>query len=177
MIIYEIIEDLQKFQIDLKAAHLEQNPNAPIIPSAFTEHTEETKIVMRDLAKARVQRGDHPFIGKQEWRKQFMKNQRKNKTGFFNPEVQKEIYEKHHKSKFEDGSHIFLDAKVRKQNIKKQIANGKHPTQNSALQASKSKKAWENMPKVICPHCGKEGAKPVISRFHFDNCKSLQHSD
>ena len=25
---------------------------------------------------------------------------------------------------------------------------------------------------VICPHCNKEGGKPVMTRFHFDNCNS-----
>ena len=27
--------------------------------------------------------------------------------------------------------------------------------------------------KIICPHCGKEGGKPVMIRFHFNNCKSV----
>lgn len=29
------------------------------------------------------------------------------------------------------------------------------------------------MPKesVVCPHCKKSGGKPVMSRYHFDNCK------
>jgi hypothetical protein len=26
-------------------------------------------------------------------------------------------------------------------------------------------------PKVTCPHCGKEGGKPVMIKSHFDNCK------
>lgn len=26
-------------------------------------------------------------------------------------------------------------------------------------------------PKVTCPHCGKTGGRPVMIRFHFDNCK------
>lgn len=25
---------------------------------------------------------------------------------------------------------------------------------------------------VECPHCGKQGAKPGLKRWHFDNCKS-----
>lgn len=25
--------------------------------------------------------------------------------------------------------------------------------------------------KIICPHCGKEGGKPIMKRFHFENCK------
>ena len=27
-----------------------------------------------------------------------------------------------------------------------------------------------NLIKVMCPVCGKEGAKPAMKRFHFDNC-------
>lgn len=27
--------------------------------------------------------------------------------------------------------------------------------------------------KITCPHCEKEGGKPVMMRHHFDNCKSL----
>ncbi|YP_010844128.1 homing endonuclease [Salmonella phage KM16] len=26
--------------------------------------------------------------------------------------------------------------------------------------------------KIVCPHCGKKGAGPNMTRYHFDNCKS-----
>lgn len=26
-------------------------------------------------------------------------------------------------------------------------------------------------PKLICPHCGKEGGAPTMKQWHFDNCK------
>lgn len=26
-------------------------------------------------------------------------------------------------------------------------------------------------PKVICPHCGKEGGRPQMIQYHFDKCK------
>lgn len=26
---------------------------------------------------------------------------------------------------------------------------------------------------IVCPHCGKSGGKPAMTRWHFDNCKSL----
>lgn len=29
-------------------------------------------------------------------------------------------------------------------------------------------------PKVICPHCGKEGGRPQMIQFHFDKCKQKQ---
>lgn len=36
------------------------------------------------------------------------------------------------------------------------------------------RQALSNKPKmvVVCPHCHKFGGKPVMSRFHFDNCKN-----
>lgn len=34
------------------------------------------------------------------------------------------------------------------------------------------KKAWEAQKKIItCPHCGKEGKKVTISRWHMERCK------
>lgn len=29
----------------------------------------------------------------------------------------------------------------------------------------------KSKPIVTCPHCGKEGGKPIMQRYHFDNCK------
>ncbi len=26
---------------------------------------------------------------------------------------------------------------------------------------------------IVCPHCGKSGGKPAMTRWHFDNCKKL----
>ena len=39
---------------------------------------------------------------------------------------------------------------------------------------SKSNKGIKkNMKTKKCPHCGKEGKGPNMSRYHFDNCKSI----
>jgi len=32
----------------------------------------------------------------------------------------------------------------------------------------------KSLPKTECPHCGKIGAKPHLTRWHFDNCKKYQ---
>ena len=29
----------------------------------------------------------------------------------------------------------------------------------------------ENMNGFVCPHCGKQGGKPIMARYHFDQCK------
>lgn len=40
---------------------------------------------------------------------------------------------------------------------------------------SKSTKGKEKI-KVTCPHCGKVGGKPSMTRFHFENCKQKPES-
>lgn len=50
-----------------------------------------------------------------------------------------------------NGTHAFKGKDVQK----RLLAEGKHPTQV----------------KITCPHCGLTGAKPVMTRFHMDNCK------
>ena len=33
-------------------------------------------------------------------------------------------------------------------------------------------KSWSaNRPTVECPNCGAQGSRPVMKRWHFDNCK------
>ena len=49
------------------------------------------------------------------------------------------------------------------------LSNGKNPMHNPEI-AALFKKPKE---KVTCPHCGKEGGKPVMMRYHFDKCKSV----
>lgn len=34
----------------------------------------------------------------------------------------------------------------------------------------------KSKPIITCPHCGKKGGKPAMSRFHFDNCKELRNA-
>jgi len=46
----------------------------------------------------------------------------------------------------------------RAKNIKKKLS--------SALKGKKHK-----LKKVVCPHCGKEGKGPNMTRYHFDKCK------
>ena len=31
----------------------------------------------------------------------------------------------------------------------------------------------QNRPKVVCPHCNKEGGTQAMYRWHFDNCKKI----
>ena len=40
-----------------------------------------------------------------------------------------------------------------------------HKKRMSEIMSGRSK------PKIVCPHCGKEGGLPQMKQWHFDNCK------
>lgn len=54
--------------------------------------------------------------------------------------------------------------------------------QESIKKSDSAKLAWKTeshkahrehmLNKIVCPHCGKEGQKAAMSRYHFDRCKS-----
>jgi hypothetical protein len=54
-----------------------------------------------------------------------------------------------------------LTGKTKPQSIKSKAANKQRGQSNTGV----------IKPKVCCPHCDKIGGKPVMLRFHFDNCK------
>ena len=73
----------------------------------------------------------------------------------------------------EEGTHNFLgDANP----VHRLVSEGVHNLQgDSGSQLQKRLLAEGNHPtqvKLTCPHCGLIGAKPVMSRFHMDKCKS-----
>jgi hypothetical protein len=45
---------------------------------------------------------------------------------------------------------------------------------NTTPEANKKRSAKMSgipKPKLVCPHCGKEGGAPTMKQWHFDNCK------
>jgi hypothetical protein len=66
---------------------------------------------------------------------------------------------------------ISLSLKGKKPSIKtryklKKSHEGKRHSEETKAKMRKPK------PKVICPHCGLEGGKSVMMKWHFDNCKN-----
>ena len=49
---------------------------------------------------------------------------------------------------------------------------GKKHSEESKRKVSLSKKG-KLQPKLICPHCNKEGGAYAMKRYHFDNCKFI----
>lgn len=76
--------------------------------------------------------------------------------------------------RLEDGTHNFLNPELRK---KQKIAIQKLLKENNPVysQISKGKNKFvSDIPtkiKLLCPHCNKEGPKPQMIQWHFDNCK------
>lgn len=89
------------------------------------------------------------------------------------------------KKRIKEGKHPFG-----KEHCKKQMLEGRHPTQNIELQKEKGRKGGKSksllklallkkvqhlsIVSVTCPHCGKIGAKNIMHRWHLDNCKFKQ---
>ncbi len=82
---------------------------------------------------------------KEAARKWVYENQHK-----FRCENASNIVSKAQSSLVEDGSHIWLDSNIQKQN---------------------STKAWSIVEK--CPHCQKVGPKPTMRRWHFSKCRNF----
>ena len=54
-------------------------------------------------------------------------------------------------------------------------------TKRKQSESAKNRKtqAWtgKKRPTKVCPHCGKEGADFLMTRWHFDNCKHVKLTD
>lgn len=60
---------------------------------------------------------------------------------------------------------------------KKAVSEGVKKSMTPEVRAKiseKTKEGMKNLPRVICPHCGKIGAKYAMKQWHFDNCKKIK---
>jgi len=71
----------------------------------------------------------------------------------------KQFFSEQRKQKWADGSLKGMTGKNHSEETKNKLKN--NPNNKKPKQI------------IVCPHCNKEGGKPVMIRFHFDNCKSL----
>lgn len=92
-----------------------------------------------------------------------------------NPMFKEEQKERHRKvlqRQLEEGTHNFQNPEIRKKvteiNRRRWTGDG-NPMKNPEV----AKKLKKPKPKVTCPHCNKTGGKPVMTRYHFDNCKHI----
>lgn len=83
----------------------------------------------------------------------------------------------HARKRVENGSY----SSVSKKTAARQLADGTHPFLHfdvKTQQANLLKEGKHHSQVVhICPHCGHQGKGNGFKRYHFDRCKSLQHSD
>ena len=112
-------------------------------PNFGKTHSEETKLKMSES-------------GKMDW----LEKRNGIITGMTNKkhsESTKKLMSEKAKGKAKSEEH--------KQNMKKPKSE-EHKQKMSEAQKGVAK------PKVVCPHCGKEGGKPIMKRYHFENCKN-----
>ena len=63
--------------------------------------------------------------------------------------------------------------KKRSSETRSKISKALAGKQKSAEHVAKFAAAQRGKPQpvVICPHCGKQGGKPIMTRYHFDRCE------
>lgn len=49
-------------------------------------------------------------------------------------------------------------------------------TKQNLSNAMKGKGKGVDKPRIVCPHCGKEGGIPVMKRYHFDKCSKRSNT-
>jgi len=90
------------------------------------------------------------------------------------------VYNTRHKLLGEDRTEKQQEASRRHSNIMKRKARELNladnlPSQKGRVRSEESKlkykKAAENRPMLVCPHCNKSGKGPEMRKWHFDNCK------
>jgi hypothetical protein len=90
-----------------------------------------------------------------------------------NNQAEKVSGDKHWTKKRNMGDHAkFMRSKLTQEFL---VENGKRSlfvTDNPMKQQSIAQKFKKPKEIVVCPHCNKSGGKPVMIRYHFDNCKS-----
>jgi hypothetical protein len=131
-----------------------------LIASKMKLPHEERSNLASKYQKSRVINGTHPFL---------------------NTEFQKEQSRKSNFKRLSDGTHNFLNSNIQsvagKISNKKRLSNGTHNFLGGEIQNKKIKNGTHhllagNRPKVKCPHCDKIGDKNLMTRWHFDRCKS-----
>jgi hypothetical protein len=130
---------------------------------------EETKHKLSVIAKQRIEEYGHPkgMLGKNhtEESKQLMSSKRLGEdNGMWGKKHTECTIDKMRKPKTEEHR--------KKLSLSKSGKNhpnfGKKLSDKTKQKISKSNK---NAPNVVCPHCGTEGKKSPMIRWHFDNCR------
>ncbi len=131
----------------------------PSVVSALSKMSNEERLKngthnIIGLSKKRVIDGTHNFLGP-DTNKKRLDNGTHNLVGDKNPTHQR----------IAEGTYHFLGES---NPTHSRIANGTH----NFLSNNPNK----DMPKLTCPHCGKEGGRNLMKRYHFDNCKSKENN-
>ena len=127
--------------------------------------------LMSAAQQKRVVEGTHHWLGGESAKKLQQELVENGTHRFLDPEFSK----KHNRQKVENGTHHFLGGEIQRN----RVSNGTHPFLGGEIQkATTAKRIAEGThhmlgrKEIACPHCGTIGHKPIMARWHFDNCKS-----
>jgi hypothetical protein len=102
--------------------------------------------------KKRLSDGTHPWLNSETQRNTQLKRLEKGTHNFLNPELREK-------------QKIAVRKFLKENNpVYEQISNGK----NKFVSDNPVNK------RIICPHCNKEGPRPQMLQWHFDNCKRIK---
>ena len=125
----------------------------------------------RDVQLKRVAEGTHHMVGGEVQRRLIAEGK--------NPFTDPEFSRKHQLARIEAGTHNLVGANNHVHNL---VAQGIHPWQDKAAARARAQRMVKegkhgfvsqnpNTIQLTCPHCDMTGAKPGMSRWHFDKCK------
>lgn len=106
-------------------------------------------------------------------------SQKKRKKRFQDPDVKQKKHNSLKKSWADPETYIkrtIINSESRTEEVRKKISKGLIGIKRNPITEDHKQKLSDALkgipkPKYICPICGKEGAGPIMKRFHFNNCK------
>lgn len=120
------------------------------------------------LARSRIENGTHNFSS--ELSKKTQAKRLEEGSHNFQGVQGSQNAVRRNKNLVESGKHPWAGelGKIHNKNLAlKRVSEGTHNFQGDA-------NPNKNMPKVVCPHCGKKGGRNLMKRYHFDNCKQKE---
>jgi hypothetical protein len=137
--------------------------------------SDETRKKVSDSLKERYKIQPHHSLGGTSWNKGLKEDPKlteKKRLRMLGTKDSDETRKR--KSLALRGKNTTPKSKIHRQKLSESL-RGRPVPEETRKKMSLARKG-KTFPLVTCPHCGKEGAKLAMLRWHFDNCKSYRPS-